>query len=79
MHITNTSSAHTIHEIVQLGITVLLTAKFTFSCAIHACVIQFYSSDLSELVYHMRVRLCVLHASKILLVKSGALHGNKAW
>ena len=53
MHITNTSSPHTIHEIVQLDTTVQFTAKFTLSCAIQTCVIQFHSSDLSELACHM--------------------------
>ena len=44
--------------------TVQLTAKFTLACAIHACVVQFYLSDLSELACHTRVRLLVLHSSQ---------------
>ena len=44
--------------------TVQLTAKFTLTCAIHACVVQFYSRDLSELVCHTRVRLLMLHSSQ---------------
>ena len=75
---------------------VQLMAKFTLMCAIHVCVFQFYSSDLSELTYytqviflmlhlsqsrvlHMSQTLCVLHASKILHVKSGVLQGNNTW
>ena len=44
--------------------TVQLTAKFTLTCTIHACVVQFYSSDLSELACHTRVRLLMLHSSQ---------------
>ena len=44
--------------------TVQLTAKFTLACAIHACVVQFYLSDLSELACHTRVRLLMLHSSQ---------------
>ena len=42
---------------------VQLTAKFTLVCAIHACVVQFYSSDLSKLMCHTQVRLLVLQLS----------------
>ena len=79
MHITDTSRAHTIHEIVQLGIKVQLTAKFILICAIHTCVIQFYSSDVLELVCHTQVRLCVPCILVRFCVKSGVLHLNKAW
>ena len=44
--------------------TVQLTAKFTLACAIHAYVVQFYSSDLLELACHTRVRPLVLHSSQ---------------
>ena len=44
--------------------TVQLTAKFTLVCAIQACVVQFYLSDLSELACHVRVRLLMLHSSQ---------------
>ena len=44
--------------------TVQLTAKFSLVCAIQACVVQFYSSDLSKLACHTRVRLLVLHSSQ---------------
>ena len=44
-------------------VTVQLTAKFALVCAIHACVVQFYLSDLSELTCYTRVRPLVLHLS----------------
>ena len=57
------------------------TANFTLMCAIHVCVVQFYSSGLLELTCHMRVRVLmlylslsqVLHASYTLCI----LHGSK--
>ena len=63
---------------------VQLKVKFTFVCSIHACVVQFYWSDLSEPVchkivrllcctqvrveYYTRVRLCVFCTRLTLLV-----------
>ena len=35
------------------SIRVQLMAKFTLMCAIHVCVVQFYSSGLLELTSHM--------------------------
>ena len=35
---------------------------YTFTCVIHACVVQFYLSDLSEQEYHTLARLLVLHS-----------------
>ena len=43
-------------------------AKLTLGCAIHSCVVQFYLSDLSELVCHMQFRLLVLHSSHSLVL-----------
>ena len=43
---------------------VQLTAMFTLMCPIHACVVQFYSSDLLELACHTQVRLPMLDLSQ---------------